>query len=270
MLKVLLAITLSLAYVSTHGQTLTFGIVPQQSAKKLAKLWTPIMKHLSKETGHTIRFATAKNIPTFEKRCSEGAYDIAYMNPYHYVVFGDKPGYQALARQKNKKIKGIIVVPKTSNVTTLQQLAGETLAFPAPAAFAASILPRGELSKAGVEFNPKYVSSHDSVYLNVSKGFMPAGGGVIRTFNNTDPKVREQLKIMWTTDPYTPHAIATHPSMDANTRKVLLETLLAMNNSDSSMALLKRINFKGFEKAKHKDWDDVRGLGIESLVKPKY
>ncbi len=253
---------------NSFAETLTFGIVPQQSAKKLAVLWTPIMKHISQETGYTVRFSTAKDIPTFEKRCAEGAYDIAYMNPYHYVVFGDQPGYRALAKQKDKKIKGIIVIAKDSNISELAQLTGKTLAFPAPAAFAASIIPRAELAKAGVEFTPKYVSSHDSVYLNVAKGFMVAGGGVMRTFNNTNPEVKSNLKILWNTQPYTPHAIATHDRISETVRKKLLNALLSMSDSESSRELLKGIHFKAFEKAQHNDWDDVRALNIQPMINP--
>jgi len=92
----------------------TFGIVPQQSAKKLARVWTPILQHLSQETGMKIKFSTAKDIPTFEKRLAEGEYDFAYMNPYHFTVFNEQPGYKAMAHQSDKRIKGIVVVRKDS------------------------------------------------------------------------------------------------------------------------------------------------------------
>jgi phosphonate transport system substrate-binding protein len=253
-----------------RAETLSFGIVPQQSAKKLAELWTPFLRHLSEKTGEDIQFKTAKNIPTFEKRLSEGEYDIAYMNPYHFVVFHQSNGYQALVRQKNKRIKGIIVARKDATVSELSQLEGETLAFPAPAAFAASIIPRGEMRNMKINFTPRYVSSHDSVYLNVAKGFLKAGGGVMRTFNNTDPAVRDQLKIVWTSKPFTPHAVATHPDMSSPLRAKISQALLQMNDDPQAQSLLKAINFKGFEVAHNEDWKDVEDLNIESLVKPNY
>ena len=158
------------------GEPLVFGVVPQQSAKKLARLWTPVLAELSARAGRDVVFATAKNIPTFEARLRAGDYDLAYMNPYHFVVFHEAPGYQALVRQQHKRIKGVIVARKDSAIESLQQLEGSRLAFPAPAAFAASILPRGELKNQGVAFTPQYVSSHDSVYLSVAKGSVPGGG----------------------------------------------------------------------------------------------
>jgi len=268
--KKMLSVTLvsgafALASVPLHAETLTFGIVPQQSAKKLARLWTPIFKHLSEKTGTTIRFATAQNIPTFEKRMREGVYDVAYMNPYHYTVFSQQPGYDAIARQKNKRIKGIVVVRKDSPLKALAELDQQKLAFPSPAAFAASVLPRARMEQEGMTIEPKYVSSHDSVYMSVSKGFFVAGGGVMRTFNNTTPEVREQLRVLWSTPTYTPHAIAVHPRVKSETVAKLKQALLDMNSDPEGQSLLKTINFKGLELAENDDWDDVRGLNIRLL-----
>jgi len=66
---------------------LTFGIVPQQSASRLAKMWGPLMAELGAQTGVTFSFQTTKDIPTFEACLAAGAYDIAYMNPMHYAIF---------------------------------------------------------------------------------------------------------------------------------------------------------------------------------------
>ena len=241
--------------------TYSFAFVPQQSAKTLATKWVPILNYLSDPTGDTYQFRTAKNIPTFEQRVLNTSYDVAYMNPYHFVVFNEKAGYKALAKQRNKQIKGIIVVRKDAKLTTLQQLA-----FPAPAAFAASILPRAELTKRQIAFTPKYVSSHDSVYLSVAKGFLPAGGGVMRTFNNIDAATREQLRVLWITPGYTPHAFATRYDFPTDAAERLLQAMLSMEHTEQGKALLQSVSFKGIEVASNSDWNDVKGLALNTLL----
>ncbi len=251
--------------VAAEGKVITFGVVPQQAAKKLAKKWGPLFQYIGAKAGVEVRFKTAPNIPEFERRLSEGEYDLAYMNPYHYTVFGDKPGYRAFAKQKDKRIKGILVTRKDANLADLHGLDGSNLAFPSPAAFAASILTRAHLKEIGVDFTPRYVKSHDSVYRGVAKGLFPAGGGVVRTFNNTEPEVRDQLQIFWTSNPFTPHAFAAHPELDSELVERIQQALLGMNSDPEAAPLLKAINFKGFEVASHTDWDDVRGLKIDLL-----
>ena len=61
--------------VMTNSDIL-FGVVPQQSATKLARAWVPFIKRLSKETGVSVRFATLKDIPSFEKCLARGAYEL--------------------------------------------------------------------------------------------------------------------------------------------------------------------------------------------------
>ncbi len=250
---------------AAEPQVLTFGIVPQQAPSKLAMLWGPILRALAERTGYRFVFKTAPNIPEFERRVAAGEYDVAYMNPYHFTVFNEKPGYRALARQADKRIKGILVVRNDSPIVALEELEGKQIAFPAPAAFAASVLPRSELSRNGIGFEPKYVSSHDSVYRSVAKGLFPAGGGIQRTLNNVAPEVRNQLRVLWTTNGYTPHAIAVHPRLDAATVAEIRQALLGLNDSDAGRALLAAINFKGLESAVDSDWDDVRELNIRLL-----
>ncbi len=250
--------------------TLSFGVVPQQSATKLARLWSPIFSYLSEKTGHTIMFKTAKDIPTFEQRLAEGAYDMAYMNPYHYTMFSDAPGYSAFAKAKDTRIQGIVVVRKDSPYQTLDDLvraglAEQPVAFPSPGAFAASLLPRAHLSKMGISLKPAYVASHDSVYRGVARGFFIAGGGIVRTLNSTKPAIREQLRILWSTQPYTPHAIAVHPRIPVEIVERLQRAMVNMYNDPRGHPLLQAIHFQGIEPAQDLEWDDVRHLDIQLL-----
>ena len=247
------------------GKVYTFGVVPQQATSELADSWSPFLAWLSARSGVELRFVTAPDIPTFEKRLAKGVYDIAYMNPYHYTVFHKKSGYEALAKEKGRMLKGILVIRKDSPIKNLKELNGATLVFPAPAAFAASILPRAALRKEGVTFIPKFVSSHESVYLNVARGQYLAGGGIVRTFDMLDESTRNELRILWSTAAYTPHAIATHPNLPREVVKKLLAALSLMNDDPNGLKMLELIGFKGIEAAQDADWNDIRHLNITEL-----
>ena len=245
------------------AETLTFGVVPQQSATKLVRLWSPVLSYLNQQTGYTLQFKTAPNIPEFEQRLAAGEYDIAYMNPYHYVVMHQDPGYLAIAKQKDKLIRGIIVVNKNSRYQTLQDLRNQKLAFPSPLAFAASILPRTELKRQKIKFSSRYVASHDSVYRAVALGLFPAGGGIERTFNNVDANVRNKLRILWTSKSYTPHAFAAHPRLDKQIVAKIQAAMIALEQTKRGHHLLGHLNFKGIAAASDREWNDVRALNID-------
>ena len=245
-----------------NDAVVTFGIVPQQSASTLARTWSPVLLYLEGQTGYKFVFRTATDIPTFEQRLADGEYDIAYMNPYHYTVFSRSPGYKALAKARDKKIKGVIVVRKDSSISSLMELQGKTLAFPAPAAFAATVLPQAHLNQNNIPFTPKYVSSHDSVYRAVASGIYPAGGGVMRTLQSVDPAVREYLKVLWTTPGYTSHAIAAHPRVPADLVNKITNALVKIGKTEETTSIVETLKVKGFEKAEDSTWNDVRALNI--------
>ncbi len=246
-------------------KVLTLGVVPQQTPADIERRWGPLKDHLEEELSIKLFIKTATSIPTFEDRCMEGRYDLAYMNPYHYVVFSEKAGYRALALQKDKKIKGIMVVRRDRKDHSLESLNGSTLAFPSPAAFAASLLTRAHLESINVDFKPTYVRSHDSVYKAVADGLYPAGGGVMRTFASTEPEVRDQLEIAWTTKPFTPHALAAHQRVPAELIKRIQRSLIELGNREQNPEILNPINFNGFSAATHGDWSDVDDLGLTEL-----
>lgn len=243
----------------------TFGIVPQQSATKLARLWTPLLNRISRVSGIKLRFRTAPSIPKFEQRLKRGQYDFAYMNPYHYTVFNRTTGYRAFAKQSEQRIKGIIVVRKNSGISELSDLANATLAFPSPAAFAATLLIQAELNKQGIDFESNFVQSHDAVYRSVANGLYRAGGGIVRTFNNLDERVRDQLKILLETQEFTPHAFAVLPTVESDVVEKIQRTMVQESHNDASRKYFRQVRLQGIEVAKDQDWDDVRALNIKLL-----
>lgn len=239
-----------------------FGIVPQQSASKLAAHWVPVLNYISRTSGIELIFKTAKDIPAFEKELANGVYDIAYMNPYHYTVFHEQAGYEAILKARDRYIRGIIVVRKDSHYQALEDLQGTKLAFPSPNAFAASMLTQAELHRRNIDYYPYYVSSHDSVYRNVEQQRFPAGGGVVRTLNSMNPAISSQLRILWTSEKFTPHAIAVSSNLPAQDRIVLQKAFIDMETTDEGKALLEKLNIAGLEHANDSDWNDVRNLNL--------
>jgi phosphonate transport system substrate-binding protein len=188
------------------------------------------------------------------------------MNPYHYTVFSKAPGYRAFAREKDRKLVGIIVVAKDSPLREIAELKDKAVVFPAPAAFAASILPRSEFEQKNIPIQAKYVNSHDSVYRGVAQGTFAAGGGIKRTLEAIDPAISSRLRILSSTPAYVPHAFAAHPRVDKVVLDKVSTALFAMNTDETGRQLLEPLSFKGIEAGQDKDWDEVRRLKINLPV----
>lgn len=243
----------------------SFGVAPEYSVTFLARVSVPLLNVLQSKSGLQLRFATAPDLPTFERRLAAGEYDFAYMDPYHYTVFHRHPGYRVFAKEKDRLLRGIVVVRQDAPYRELADLRGQTLVFPAPAAFAATLLARTEFARLGIAITPRFVTSHDSVYLNVARGFNPAGGGIVRTFERLQPEVRDRLRILWTTQAFPPSAFAAHPRISVAVVERLQQAMLHLDDDAAGRAALATIGFKAIATAQDADYDAVRALHIELL-----
>jgi len=253
----------AVAQAPTGGYS--FGIGPTQSAIELAKRWTPVMQYLSEKSGVPLQFKTGKDIPTFQQQVREGVYDFVYINPYNYLQDHKRTGYSAFAREKDSKLFGVLVVKKDGPIQDVAQLNGQTVAFPTAAALAATWLPLGMLKDKGVQVTPQYVNSMDSVYRSVAKGLFPAGGGELRTLGTIDPEIKNQLRVLWTSESLPPFTFVAHPRVPKAVLAKVQKALDEMEQDPQGQALLKANNFKGMEVATDADYNAMRKLNIHPV-----
>jgi phosphonate transport system substrate-binding protein len=239
---------------------LVFGVVPQQAADKLAIIWNPFLEYLSEKTGSIIKFDSAPDIETFDKRTASGEFDLAYMNPMFYTEIHQSVGYQVFAKEKDTLLKGLVVVQKNSPYQKLEDLAGKSIAFPGPIAFAATVLPLLEFKAHGINITPVYVGSHEGVYNGVARGLHAGGGGVAKTLSLTDSVVSNELRILWSSDSYTSHPVVYHPRVDRAVIEKLAKIMLDADQDERGKKLLKELRFRGFVAAQDTEYEKLKLL----------
>ena len=253
------------SHTQAQDRPLEFGIVPQQAASKLAEQWVPLLKEVSRRSGVELVFRTDVSIPVFIQHLVKDEYDIAYLNPYNYVVLHTSNGYRAFAKEKDRKLKGIVVVKKDSRYQQLSDLAGKTVVFPAPTSFAASILPQVEFGRQKINIEAQFVLSHDSVYRAVASGLQEAGGGIERTLEAAPAEVRDKLRIISETQSFTPHAFAAHPRVSKERVAKVMAAFASLSDDEIGRKLLEPLAFKGIVPADDHDWNDIRKLDMTLL-----
>lgn len=261
----ILFITLLGLALPLRAATLTFGVGPQQSASELAKRWVPVLEYLSGKTGLQLRFQTARDIPMFQQEMNAGRYDIAYINPVHYIIFHRSSGYQAFARDKDSKLTGVLVARRQS-VRSLEDLRGMPIAFPSPTAIAATAIPLAHLNERQIQIEPRYVVSMDSVYRAVAKGMFVAGGGEMRTLSMLDPQIRDQLEVVWQADPLPPFLFAAHPRVTASDIAKLRNAMEGMHTDPRGAALLKSIGFSSIGATSDGDYAAMRTSPLVAAI----
>ena len=250
----------------TTEKVLKVGVVPQFSAERITKIWEPILGHISKKIGVKLQLDGSLDIPSFEKRFNAGEFDIAYMNPYHAIVANKEAGYEPVLRDVGRKLYGILVAKKDNPIKKVEELAGKKVAFPAPNALGAALIPRAEFStKFNIDVEEVYVSSHSSVYLNVILGLAEAGGGVQKTLQQQPSEIQGQLTIINKTAKVPPHPIVVHPRVDSELSAKLKQAFLEMGETIEGKELLSKIPMKVIGETSLEDYNVLLDMGLEKF-----
>ncbi len=248
----------------------TFAVVPQFPPAQIYADWQPLLQALQRKTGLRFKLLVYPSIPEFEIAFTRGTPDFAYMNPYHVVMAHRSQGYVPLVRN-DAPLSGILVVRADSGITSIHQLDGKSVAFPAPNAFGASLYMRALLHGQGVHIVPHYVGSHDNVYRAVARGDDAAGGAIMLTLSREPAGLRKHLRVIYTTPGAAPHAVVAAPRVPAADRLLVQKALLAMGRDPADAALLRGIQIPHPIQADYaRDYVPLERLHLEHfLVRPK-
>jgi phosphonate transport system substrate-binding protein len=245
----------------------TFDVVPQHTAAKIYTTWSPLLQRVGQEAGVCFELRVAPTIPEFEQRLLKGEPEFVFLNPYHAVLAHQRKKYQPLLADSEDLLTGILVVRADSPIKSLNELKGKNISLPAPNAFAASLLIRAEMAKRKIDINPVFVKTHSNVYRSVIGKDAVAGGGVNYTLDNEVPEVRQQLRVLFETSAYTPHPVATHPSVPAAVRDRFLKATLKLMQDEEGRKLLDGINLskpQAVTYAKH--YKPLESLQLEKFL----
>ena len=242
-------------------------VVPQLTPPVLLANWAPLLEQLGRQTGLCFELRVAASIPDFERALLSGQPDFAFVNPYHAVMAKQTHGYLPLVIDSQQKLSGILMVRADSPIQSIRELEGQTIAFPAPNAFGASLLIRSQLAQQGIRIQPKYVKTHANVYRAVILGDVLAGGGVNNTLKRESPVVREQLRLLYETPGHAPHPFVAHPRVAEHLRETVITTLLKLGDNEAGHRMLDAIQIPSPMRADYaRDFLPLESLQIEKFL----
>ncbi|MFW2374194.1 MAG: phosphate/phosphite/phosphonate ABC transporter substrate-binding protein [Gammaproteobacteria bacterium] len=254
----------SLSQAELQSPIYSIGVVPQFETRQMQVIWKPIISELEQRTGFKFDLQGSPNIPEFEKEFISGKFDFAYMNPYHILIAASSQGYIPILRDHSRQLNGVLVVRKDSGIKDVKQLDGKVLAFPSPNALGASLLMRADLfDKFHIQIQPRYVKTHDSVYLNVVLGQASAGGGVSKSLNQQPTQIYDALRIIYKTQGIAPHPFTVHPRVAKSVRQEVYKAFIAMGKSETAKAKLAKIPIMQLGPAQLTDYQSLANMKLE-------
>lgn len=246
---------------------LVFAPVPQLPAPTLFARWAPVLEAVGNASGQCFDLVIKASIPEFEKFLLTGAPSVAYANPYHAVMAYKAKGYLPLIADGSTLLTGILVAKKNGNVQQLNDLQGLRVDFPAPNAFAASLLLRAHLQQLKISIRPNYVKTHSNVYRGVLIGDAAAGGGVNKTLESEPDDIRQNLRVLYESPGYRSHPVIASAKLPRNVIERIRQSFLDLAKSEQGRSLLATVQLnEPIPVSYQTDYQPLERLNLDKLV----
>ena len=248
-------------------EPLSIAVVPQLPVATVYSHWAPLLQRLGQDTGLCFDLTINASIPEFESLLLSGKPDLAFANPFHAVMAHKKRGYIPLVADGQSLLTGILVAKKGGPFKGASDLQDQVVDFPAPNAFAASLLIRATLAKQGIQVKPRYVKTHSNVYRDVILGDAAAGGGVNNTLRRESDEVRQMVQVIYETPGYRSHPLIASPSLSPILRKRITQAIINLAQTSDGTAMLDAAQLgQPVVVTYDKDYAPLEKLGLEKYA----
>jgi phosphonate transport system substrate-binding protein len=248
------------------AEPLKVYIVPQLTASQTYTRWGPLLDQIGKNMEQCFDLIVPVSIPQFEADLANGRPDFVFMNPYHMAMKWRNHQYIPLVAS-SEPIFGVITVRRDSKQNALKDLSGSKIGFPAPNAFAASLLIRSMLDSNGIAFEPDYLKTHSNVYRSVARGAVTAGGGIHATLSAEPAELQDELRILAETKRYTAHPFSASARVPEAIQQRVQAAFLNLAKTKEGAELLNRIQLTKPMEVTYKDnYQALEALKLEKYV----
>ncbi|MDH5181426.1 MAG: phosphate/phosphite/phosphonate ABC transporter substrate-binding protein [Gammaproteobacteria bacterium] len=256
--SLLLCLSSSCCFASEY----LLGVFPHLPPRDLEKVFSPMAADLGKVINKRVMLRSSTTYEKFMDNLDKETFDIAFVQPFDYIRIADKFGYIPLATRK-QKLSTVLVTKPDSNLNTVQDLKGKTIALP-PKVAAVSLLLNSYLHEhnlvPGKDIRLTYHRSHLSCMQQILIGEADACGTAAPALRFFQHKMNVTLKIIAETQKIPHTLFVIHPRVPESERKKIRSRILEWGNDESGKKMLSRGRLQPFMEISDKDYDIVRKL----------
>lgn len=243
-----------------------FGVHPLHNPRRLDATFGPLTAHLARATGVRLRLEASRSYPAFDEKLAARVFDFALPNPYQTLASLEH-GYGVIAKMgDDQNFRGILLV-RRDGAQELSALAGTRIAFPAPTALAATMMPQLYLQRHGLlayrDYQPVYVGSQDSSIMSVYLGDVAAAATwppPWRALSHERPELARELEVRWQTDSLLNNGVVARDDVPPAVSAAFAAALVHLHESDEGRALLAKLELSRFEAATAQTYQPVRAF----------
>ena len=281
-LRIAFAALILLAAFSTAAQTgwqkkypvVKYGVIPVETQTSTTKGMDGFLKHAEKATGVKWELYQATDYSGVMNALIAGQIHLAWLSGFSYCqTYSDSKGgveplVAAAATDGTMGYNAIVVVRTDSPYKTIEDLKGKIVARTDPLSGSGYLIPTAAFRAMGKPVDEYYKSplsgGHVQSVLGVLKGTYDAaftwtskndGFGNLRQMMNKGLLKREDIRVIWTSEPLPSPPVVIRKDVPADMRADLLKLFTTLHTADMALAeAVAQGKTTGIMAVSHKDY----------------
>jgi phosphonate transport system substrate-binding protein len=266
-------------HAAAQEDTITIGLIPEMNVFKQRQRFKPLAEYLSKHMGITVKLSILSRYGNIIDRIKEHELDGAFLGSFTGTLAISQLGVIPLARPINmdgtSTYYGHIFVRKDSNIKTVADMKGKTLALVERATTAGYVFPLAWLNRQGVDNIDAYfkehffTGSHDAAIDAVLNGKADVGAAkntIYERMRVMKPRLDKELVILADSPRVPSNGLSVRKEMPEKYKKQLKNLLLNLHQDEEGVKVLEKLGAQRFVETSRGDYQPVLDLATEAGI----
>jgi phosphonate transport system substrate-binding protein len=251
-----------------------YGVIPVETQTSTTRSMDAFLKHAEKETGSRWELYTATDYSGVMNALIAGQIHLAWLSGFSYCQThmdssgGVEPLVAAAEPDGSMGYNAVVVVKSDSPYKTIDDLKGKTVARTDPLSGSGYLIPTAAFRAMGKPVDEYFKSplsgGHPQSVLGVLKGTYDGAFtwtskndniGNLRAMMNKGLLKREDIRIVWTSDPLPSPPVVIRKDLPADMRAQIEKLFVTLKDHDMKLAeAVAQGRTSGMVKVAHKDY----------------
>lgn len=233
----LLAAVCSVAARASEPPTYNFSPVNQYNLRVSAGFWNPIVRYVSDKSGVRLNLKLGRTSTDATSFLLAREADFAFTN-HLFSPERMKLGWTVFGRREGEPLRSQIVVPATSPMRSLAELAGSTVVFPGPEGLLAYKVAYAQLLREQVPVKVVFSGNMDAAFIQLFSGRARAAGANSQLVQNYTAREGKQFRVLWSSSPFNDLALMASPRVPASQVRAVAQAFIGMADDPEGRRIL--------------------------------
>lgn len=251
---------------SEGDETLSVGLIPNQSPDEVQAEYQPLEEYLSEELDRPVELEVPTSYNAVVEAMTSGELDLAYFGGLTYIQARERADISPLVTEINPRTgdttyRSAIITPTDSDIQEVEDLEGRDFAFGSVSSTSGSLYPSIMLNDAGIDYRTDlgestYTGGHDATAQAVVNDRVDAGGIEYRILLDLVEEGaidEDAYRVVAMSDPVEGYPWAVRDDLPEELKEQTAQAFLDIEEPE----LLDLLRAEGYERVEASDYEEV-------------